>query len=79
MRRIALTALALALPATAHAKPDPCNTRACNERVARKQCSQTKPRACVERAILTYRLTGWEAAWMRRASGVRERLEPPCG
>lgn len=53
-----------------HAHPadarERCQTKRCEERVARKQCSQKRPRACVERAILTYRLGGWQAAWMRR-------------
>ena len=30
------------------------------------RCSQIRPRWCVERAIITYRLSGWQAAWMRR-------------
>lgn len=38
----------------------------CKERIARQKCSQASPRWCVERAILTYRLRGWQAAWMRR-------------
>lgn len=31
-----------------------------------RRCSQTNPRACVERAIITYRLNGWQKDWLRR-------------
>lgn len=55
---------------------EPCRSRSCRERVARKQCSQTRPRVCVERAILTYHLHGWRAAWMRRVPGCESRWQP---
>ena len=53
-----------------------CQTRACHERVAAKQCSQARPRACVTRAIITYRLHGWQAAWMRRVPGCESGWDP---
>jgi hypothetical protein len=52
-------------PADAHADVG-CHARQCLERVARHHCTQTAPRWCVQRAIVTYRLGGWQAAWMRR-------------
>ena len=58
--------ITLLVPASAHAH---CKSRTCEERVAAKKCSQHRPRWCVERAILTYRLRGWQAAWMRRIPG----------
>lgn len=42
----------------------------------RSQCSQRNPRACIERAILTYRLRGWQAAWMRRVARCESRMNP---
>ena len=79
MTRVVATVLAFAaahvhIPDTQAA--DRCHTRACLERVARKQCSQQRPRACVERAILTYRLTGWEAAWLRRIPACESGWDP---
>lgn len=53
-----------------------CGTHRCFERVAARKCSQTRPRWCVERAIVTYRLTGWEAAWMRRIPGCESGWNP---
>lgn len=64
-----------------------CNTAACEKRVADRHhrqaerkwirlCSQTRPRACVERAIVTYRLTGWQAAWMRRVPQCESHYNP---
>ena len=43
-----------------------CKSYRCQERVAIRHCNQARPRWCVERAIITYRLNGWQAAWMRR-------------
>lgn len=60
----------------AAALPGGCNTHACHERVARKACSQTNPRACVKRAILTYRLDGWQAQWMHRIPGCESGWSP---
>lgn len=53
-----------------------CNTRACNERVAAKRCSNAHPRWCVERAIHTYRLRGWQVSWMRRVPTCESRWRP---
>lgn len=50
-----------------------CNTQTCTERVARKQCSNANPRACIRRAILTYRLDTWQAAWMWRVAWCESR------
>lgn len=71
-----LLTAAIVLTAAPAATAD-CNTRACKKRVAERQhrenerawaarCSDRNPRACVERAILTHRLTTDQAAWMRR-------------
>lgn len=47
------------------------------------RCSQTRPRWCVERAIITYRLSGWQSAWMRRVylceSGGNPYARNPSG
>lgn len=43
---------------------DVCHTQRCEERVAANQCSNARPRPCVRRAIITYKLTGWQARWM---------------
>ena len=40
------------------------------------RCSQTRPRWCVERAIVTYRLAGWQAAWMRRIPSCESGWNP---
>lgn len=48
---------AAALPGTATASTGGCRTSTCEERVARKQCSQTKPVACIRRASLTHRVS----------------------
>lgn len=75
-----MTGLVLAiLAAAAAALPQPadqCRTRACNERVAAKACSNSRPRACVERAIITYRLGGEQAAWMRRVPHCESTWNP---
>lgn len=65
---------AAAAPASAHGRG--CHTAACKERVAAKKCSQARPRWCVERAIVTYRLAGWQAAWMRRIPACESRWDP---
>lgn len=61
-RRIRATLIALAVCcAVALAQPAPafagrgCNTRSCEERVARKQCSQTRVVPCIRRAALRHR------------------------
>ena len=51
----ALVALML-LPAPAAAKKG-CNTRACEERVAAKQCSQTRVVPCIRRAAIRWRVS----------------------
>jgi hypothetical protein len=82
----AATTLALAAPTQAH-HAGGCLTRACDTRVALKKhqqrervlihrCTQRTPRWCVERAIHTYRLNGWQAAWMRRVPGCESRWNP---
>lgn len=78
MRRVALASLAIAIPlntGVAEAKKG-CQTKSCHERVARKQCSQTRPKACVRRAILTYKLTGWQKPWMYRVARCESRWDP---
>lgn len=79
MARVTLATVAFLLPTLAPsiAPADTgCKTRACKERVARKQCSQQRPRQCVERAILTYRLTGYNAAWLRRIPSCESGWDP---
>lgn len=68
-------ALWLALPAPASASPR-CRTASCVERVWQHRCSQSRPRACTERAIRTYGLQGWQAAWMRRIPGCESGWNP---
>lgn len=84
MRRFLVALVAAVLtsaPAPAH---DGCHSKRCVERVKRKmhrealarfdrRCSQSRPRACVELAVRRYRLTGWQAAWMRRVPGCESR------
>lgn len=64
------------VPQKAEAKRDVCHTRVCNERVAMDRCSQNRPRWCVERAILTYRFTGWRSSWMRRIPACESGWNP---
>lgn len=63
------------MTSSAAARPG-CQTHSCKERVARKQCSQTRPHACVDRAILAYGLHGWQAAWMRRIPSCESHYKP---
>jgi hypothetical protein len=72
---VTATLAILTTPVVAEAR-DVCNTKRCNERVARKNCSQTRPKWCVERAILTYRLNAWQRAWMRRVPGCESGWNP---
>jgi len=60
-----------------------CNSDTCRERVARKQCSQKDPRACIRRAIYTYELNKSQAAWMMRVARCESGYNPyaengPC-
>ncbi len=56
LRLAALATLAaLAIPAPASAK-NRCNTKSCIERVARKQCAQSRPVPCIRRAALHWRV-----------------------
>lgn len=50
----AVLATALLFPATVHAHRG-CHTAKCAERVARKQCSQTRVVPCIRRAALHWR------------------------
>lgn len=72
---LAALVAAFVVPGTANARPG-CHSRACSERVARKHCSNRHPHWCVERAILTYRLDGWQASWMRRIPGCESGWDP---
>ena len=67
--------VALLFPTSLQARTA-CKTKRCNERVAAKRCSQTRPKWCVERSILRWRLTGWESAWMRRIPACESRWNP---
>lgn len=58
-----------------HYGPHACQY-VCQVRVARKQCSNARPRACVTRAIVQYRLTGWQSAWMRRIPVCESDYDP---
>lgn len=60
MTRLSLTAVVVlavlaAATTSAHAKRG-CQTRACEERVAAKQCSQTRVVPCIRRAALRWRV-----------------------
>jgi hypothetical protein len=84
---VAAALCAATTPAAEAHHTDGCLTRACDLRVTAKQhaerervlirrCGQRTPRWCVERAIHTYRLGGWRAAWMRRVPGCESRWNP---
>jgi len=75
-RTIATAAVAFLLMAAEASAREGCQTKRCEERVARKQCSQKTPRRCVDRAILTYRLNGWQSSWMRRVPGCESTWDP---
>jgi Transglycosylase SLT domain len=53
-----------------------CKSRACNERVAKRKCSQEAPRWCVKRVIFQKLLTGGDAAWMMRTPGCESGWNP---
>lgn len=76
MRRLLSTTVVLAALTTPAKADTGCHSSQCAERVARKQCGQRRPRACVDRAILTYRLSGWQSAWMRRVPGCESGWNP---
>lgn len=79
MRLVAALTLSLALvaPKPAEARKQPCKTRACKARVAHRQCSQTKPRACVWHVIHHARLAGtWKAAWLLRVPSCESTWNP---
>lgn len=50
--RHAAVAAVVVLPAAPAEAHDGCNTRSCSERVARKQCSRSRPVPCIRRAAL---------------------------
>lgn len=52
---IAVLVVLFFTPAIAEARKG-CATRACEERVARKQCSQARPIPCIRRAALHWRV-----------------------
>jgi hypothetical protein len=50
-------AAALAVTPAATKPPEPCHTKRCTERVARKACSNHRPVPCIQRAALHYRVS----------------------
>lgn len=50
-----------------------CNTVKCHERVAMKQCSQSRPVACIKRAALHYKM---DFSLMKRVASCESRLIP---
>lgn len=50
-----------------------CNSRACRERVARKQCSQKRPVPCVRRAAIHWRVS---FPMLLRKARCESRLRP---
>lgn len=54
---MAVTTATLMLGGVAEAKLQRCKKAACHERVARKQCSQTRVVPCIKRAALHYRVS----------------------
>ena len=46
------------------------------EHKAIRRCNQNHPRWCVERAIITHGLHGWEASWMRRVPACESHWNP---
>lgn len=45
------------VPMKAEAKKRACQTRSCNERVAMKACSQTRPKMCLRRAAIHWHVS----------------------
>ena len=73
------TLLLLGQPAPATAKRG-CQTRACHERVAAKQCSQTRVIPCIRRAAIRYRVS--YSTLLRKArceSGLNPYARNPSG
>jgi hypothetical protein len=76
-----MTALAVAFslaftghPAPKLERPRPrCRTRACVERVARKQCSNEHPVPCIRRAALRYRVS---FTMLHRKAWCESRMQP---
>ena len=58
-------------PADAH-----CASRSCRARVAHRECSQTRPRACVLHVIYHQHITGWQRAWMLRVPACESGWNP---
>ena len=56
----------------ASARPG-CQTRSCEERVARKQCSQARPVPCIRRAALRYRV---DFRMLLRKARCESKLDP---
>lgn len=71
----ALVVAILSFPAIADAKAG-CNTYECTVRVLSKQCSNDRPRTCVEWIIRRHKITGWQAAWLRRIPGCESQWDP---
>lgn len=81
MRRLLLAALAAVLMLTPTTSParhhgNGCHHHACVVRVWSKQCSNARPRACVEYQIARHRLGGWQASWLRRIPGCESGWNP---
>jgi hypothetical protein len=56
-----------------HPQPVPCQSVRCEERVARKQCSNRRPLRCVQRAALH-----WDVSYvmLRRKAWCESRFDP---
>lgn len=57
MTRTAAAAVAAAIVMPASPAVAGCETKRCDERVARKQCSNSRPVACIRRAALRWRVS----------------------
>jgi hypothetical protein len=76
MIALALSTLALAAPAPAKETPQACRTIRCKARVAHRQCSQSRPRACVLHVVYHQRITGWRRSWLLRIPACESTWNP---
>lgn len=68
-----LVAAAVALPAAPAESRPSCATKRCQERVARKQCSNHRPVPCLRRAALHWRVS---FTMLHRKAWCESRLDP---
>lgn len=74
--RVIATIAAAATLAAPHKADAGCKTRRCKARVTHRECSQSKPRACVLHVIYHQRISGWRRAWLLRIPGCESGWNP---